>query len=459
MLDYVEIRNCIQTQSIDIRNDREVTAMKRLVSLTLICILLGFASSITVGQELERISGESTDWWWYSNASVEVIAAAFDEHDARLIDLEVTSISPLRFSACLVRNSGAYASAWWWYFGIDADYLSERLDELGARIIDLETYDVRGEPRFAVILVPNTGPQEKTWWWDVGVSAEALSGLIAARNAHLVDVEVLTQSGTQQYAAVMMQDDEDDEGAWSWHTEISSTDLSAILTSEQVRIIDLERMSDGHFVAILRRPPSGRWAWWWWYGLSDSNIADVVGPTGGRIVDIEQYTRGGKPRYAAVLTGAVDKPAPADTETSVSEIYPVRIVLSTTSDWTDVRFVGGTIAIRAQDILEGAEANGLQVVAQSAISISQDCCDTVPVRVSFDAYLSNPEEWLQMEIEKGHIGQTTISLYVPGESDPIETYMHIGVAESLDTTNTRTFWIHSPYLTSILPHVLSNPLE
>lgn len=261
----------------------------------------------------------------------------------------------------------------------------------------------------------------------------------------------------------MIRNTEADANSWSWHSGLSPDDLDTILSSNPVRILDLERMPSGRFAVILVRPRSETWSWWWWwwwwYGLKGSDVAEVASPTGGRIVDVEQYTYGGQPRYLVVMTGAVDKPSSTVAEASLSEIYPVRIVLSTTSDWTDVRFVGGTIAIHAQDILEGAEANGLQVAAQSTISITQGCCDTVPVRVSFDAYLSRPAEWLQIEIEKGHIGQTTISLYSPGESDPIDTYMHIGVAENPDPTNNRTFWIHSPYLTSILPRVLANPLE
>ena len=48
--------------------------MNRSTGLALIVILLGIVSCVVFGQELERTSGESTDWWWYSNASVEVIA-------------------------------------------------------------------------------------------------------------------------------------------------------------------------------------------------------------------------------------------------------------------------------------------------------------------------------------------------------------------------------------------------
>ncbi|MFC2082781.1 hypothetical protein ACFLSG_01930 [Candidatus Bipolaricaulota bacterium] len=431
--------------------------MKQLLALALISSLLVFVGGVTVGQELERTSGESTGWWWYSNASVGALAAAFDEHGARLIDLEVTSVSPLRFSACLVRNSGSYASGWWWYFGIDADRVSELLDELSARIIDLEVYSVRGQLRFAVILVPNTGSQAKAWWWLYNASAETLSDLVSQHNARLVDLEVYEHSGRQRYAAVMIRNTGDDEDSWSWHIGISPDDLSALFSSNPVRILDLERMPDGRYAAILFRRHGE--PWWWWYGLRSSDVTEVAGITGGRIVDVEQYTYGGDPRYLVVMTGDVDETAPTVTESPVSEIYPVRIVLSTTSDWTDVRFVGGTIAIQAQAILEGVGADGLQVAAQSTISISQDCCDTVPVRVSFDAYLSDPAEWLQMEVEKGHVGQTTVSLYSRGESDLIDTYIHIGVAENPDSTNTRTFWIHSPYLTSILPRVLASPSE
>ncbi len=427
--------------------------MNRCVALILVSVLLALVGGSAVGQELERISGESTGWWWYSNVSAEAIGAALDEHGARLIDLEVTSISPLRFSACLVRNSGSYASGWWWYFGIDADRVSELLDELGARIIDLEAYDVGGQLRFAVILVPNTGSQAKTWWWYFDVSADALSHLISQHNAHLVDLEVLEQSGQQRYAAVMIRDTEADEDSWSWYGDISAGDLSEIFSSQPVRILDLEPLPNGRFAAILVRPRSEAWAWWWWYGLSGSRVTDVVGLTGGRMVDIEPYTRRGKPRYTVVLTGSVDGAAGAPAR----EIYPVRIVLTTTSDWTDVRFVGGTIVVHNQEVLEGDGADGLQVAALSALSVSRNCCDTTPVRVIFDAYLSTPAEWLQIQIDKGHVGQTTIDLHVPGDSDPIATYTHVGVVENPDLGNTRAFSARSSDLTSRLTRILADP--
>ena len=430
--------------------------MKKIVTLILFSILLMFLSSGTIGQETERISGEPTAWWWYDNASAEAIATALDQHHARLIDLEVTSVSPLRFSACMIGNTDIYASAWWWYFGISADQLSNLLDELTARIIDLEVYYVRGQPRFAAILVPNTGSQARTWWWYHGVSADALSHLATQNDAHLVDLEVLGQAG-QQYAAVMIRNTASDDRLWSWHIGIGPDELSEVLTTNRVRILDLERMPDGRFAAILVRPQSTRWSWWWWYGLTDSGVKEVVNLTNGRVVDIERYATGATARYAAVLTGSIGAAAPGTPGSSAREIHPIRIVLTTTSDWTDIRFVGGTLVVHGQEVLEGERAAGLHVSALSTLSVSQACCDTQSIRVSFDAYVSAPAEWLQIQIDKGHIGQTTVALHVPGDPDPIATYTHTGVVENLDSGNVRTFSTRSASLISQLTRILTGP--
>ena len=64
-----------------------------------------------------------------------------------------------------------------------------------------------------------------------------------------------------------------------------------------------------------------------------------------------------------------------------------------------------------------------------------------------------------MQIEKGHVGQTTIALHVPGDPDPIATYKHVGIASTPDPANTRTFSIYWPYLAAHLTRVLVGPSE
>jgi len=432
--------------------------MNRWSALVLIFLASALVSGGVFGQELERMSDESIGWWLYRNATAETIGRAVDELGARMTDLEVTSIAPLRFSACLVRNSGPYASGWWWYFGIDADRVSELLDELQARIIDLEVYYVEGQLRFAVILVPNTGSQAKAWWWYFNATADAVSDLASQHSARLVDLEVLRELGEPRYAVVMIRNSGSDEYSWSsWYPEISAADLTEVLSSRPVRILDLERMSNGRFAVILL-PPRGE-PWWWWYGLSGFDVAEVVGLTGGRIVDIEQYSQSGAERYAAVLTGSANRSAAATSSASVHESFPMDIVVTTTSDWTDVRFLGGEVVVRSQEVLAGAGADDLEVATQSTLSVSQSCCDITPIQVIYHAVLMDPSEQLEIQIDKGHIGETTVALLVPGETDPIAAYKHVGVADNSSPVNTRTFAIYRPYLTSNLTWVLGTALE
>ncbi|MEC7584179.1 MAG: hypothetical protein VYE77_07660, partial [Planctomycetota bacterium] len=87
----------------------------------------------------------------------------------RLVDIEVESASPLRFTATYTGNSGAYASAYWWYAGLTGAQVSSRLTTNQARLIDLEAYDDgNGNTRFACIMVPNTGSNNKAWWYFYG---------------------------------------------------------------------------------------------------------------------------------------------------------------------------------------------------------------------------------------------------------------------------------------------------
>lgn len=212
-------------------------------------------------------------------------------------------------------------------------------------------------------------------------------------------------------------------------------------------------MSDGRFAVILLRPRSESWSWWW-YGLSGSDVTEVVNLTGGRIVDVEQYTQGGSSRYAVVLTGSND-----GADGIAREAYPIEIVLTTTSDWTSIEFAGGAVVVHEQEILMGSDADGLDVGALFTLFVGQDCCDVTPVEVRFRAtlHLADSSEMLQMQIEKDHIGQTTISLHAPGDPDPIATYKHVGVSD--DPDNIRKFSIYYPYLTSHLTRVLANPSE
>jgi len=140
---------------------------------------------------------------------------------------------------------------------------------------------------------------------------------------------------------------------------------------------------------------------------------------------------------------------------AVESVYPIDVVLSTTSDWTDVSFVGATLVVVSHEIVEGADAPGLRVAGLSTLSVGQSIDGRRRVTVRFRAVLADPAEWVQIQIEKGHLGETTVSIHERDGPVPLATWTHEGVVGNAPA-NVRAFSLRSSRITSA---VSSLPLE
>ncbi|MBU1050271.1 hypothetical protein KKG90_09650 [Candidatus Bipolaricaulota bacterium] len=141
-------------------------------------------------------------------------------------------------------------------------------------------------------------------------------------------------------------------------------------------------------------------------------------------------------------------------------LYPVEMILTTTSDWTDVRFIGCTLVVQSYEIQEGSQAPGLQVAADSALSIGKNSFDPTQVVVRITAYLANAADtWIRVAIDKGHIGSTNISILATG-SQSIASFTHTGVANNTSSENTRTFDLRTSEIASrVAVQILDTPSE
>jgi len=134
---------------------------------------------------------------------------------------------------------------------------------------------------------------------------------------------------------------------------------------------------------------------------------------------------------------------------AIDTVYPIDLILSTTSDWTDVSLVGGTLIILSYEIVEGATAPGLQISALSSMSVSQSIVGRSRVTVRFRAVLADPAGWLQMRIDKGHLGETSIGVYARDGATSVGSFRHEGFVGGDDPTNVRTFSLRSSAITSV----------
>ena len=254
----------------------------------------------------DRSRTTPTGWFWYTNASVEFISQRIRDENLRIIDLEVESSSPLRFSVVFVRNTGVYQKAWWWYVGQTVSQVSDRISAHNARLIDVNAYEVGGQVRYAVVMIPNTGVDQKAWWWYVGTDADGIADRVARNRARIVDLDRYTVGGRTYRSVIMIRNSGSDASGWWYYYGQTASQVSALLNTHRACILDLETYSTSRGprfdVVLLPNTGAGAITWWWYYNVSTATLSELTAQNGARIVDLERMPNvGGQRRYAALL--------------------------------------------------------------------------------------------------------------------------------------------------------------
>jgi hypothetical protein len=255
--------------------------------------------------DAERSLTDATAWWSYHGVDATFLSNHIVNDNARIIDLKVESAAPYRFSAVLVQNTGCYAKTWWWYYDQTASQLYDLVTDSASpkRLLDLEAYTVGGQRRFAAVLVPNTGPQAKTWWYYYDVSPNFLTDRINQNNARIVDLDTYLVGGQRYYAAVMVANQGVDAKAWEWWVDQTPAFVANKLTQDNMRLLDLEWQENGH-VSVVMVPLQGEY-WWWDINHDLGTLVDLALARKARILDLDSQLVGGQRMFADVQIGQV----------------------------------------------------------------------------------------------------------------------------------------------------------
>jgi len=276
------------------------------VALTALCTALltapNTASAQTAVQDPDRNSQSLTAWGWHTNVSPATVNG-FVSQGYRITDLEVNSSTPT-FSAAYVKNSGTYARTWWWYYGKTASQVSSLLSTNGARLIDIEPYSTTDGLRFAVVMVKNTGVAAKAWAWKYGATVSSISTYASANNMRVIDTDRYGTSSGDRFTALFIRNTGVDAKGWWHYYNATSAQVSSFLSTNNARLIDLERLSNGNYDVVMQS--AGSEYWWWLLGQSVSQLQAAAGQLGARIYKIEPYVSGGVRRYNALLINDVN---------------------------------------------------------------------------------------------------------------------------------------------------------
>src|SRR5579883_2100563 len=174
----------------------------------------------TAGALDDGENGAPAQWWMYTAQTVNEVAATCAQKHARIVDIKVDPLSPYPFTATYVENSGAYAKSWWWYYDIDGETLATNLRTNNARLTSFQAYDVGGgQIRYTAVMIANTGPDAKAWWYYPNLTAAEVGQQAVAHNARVTSIRSYVLNGQTYYAVVYIQNTGADGKAWWWYTD------------------------------------------------------------------------------------------------------------------------------------------------------------------------------------------------------------------------------------------------
>ncbi|MEM9379037.1 MAG: serine hydrolase [Planctomycetota bacterium] len=263
--------------------------------------LLTLAPTPAAGQSQADVVTQ-TAWRWRGNAPLSSIDIDINA-GYRLVDIEVESVGPLRFSAVSVRNTGDYAKTWWWYYGQTASQVTQRLSQHNARLIDVEPYDTSNGVRYAILLIRNTGSDfSATHGW---IPSYSFNQVVNWRNSNptrrIVDIQPHLVNGLLRYTFAWVQNSGSLYQPWGLYMNTTPSFLSNTLASTNERIVDLEVMDDTERMTVLTAPNDGN-AWYWFYGVRSGDVQTTIGQYASRPIDLQRYrTQSGSIRYGFVV--------------------------------------------------------------------------------------------------------------------------------------------------------------
>jgi hypothetical protein len=248
-----------------------------------------------------------TGWWTYGGLTPTQVKQKLNEHRARVVDVEVTSVSGStpKMTVRLVADSGAYSvpgDNFVW--DKTSDQLATLLNDTSSRLIELERYVTgSGSVRYAAVMVPNTGSAYRPWGWLLGQTRDQIETWAANNNQRVIDADSYVSGGVRLWNAVLVANSGADYKRWDFQVDLTLTDLTARLSWFQGRPVKIDRQSDGRYSLVqVENTGSNYSAWWHGYGFSSLGaVNNFANQLGSRPVDIVSYTVSGITYYDAVV--------------------------------------------------------------------------------------------------------------------------------------------------------------
>jgi hypothetical protein len=178
-------------------------------------------------------------WWWYYGLTAAQVTAYLNANSARLIDLEPYDVGGgvIRYAAVMVANGGAANRAWWWYYGVTSAQISTYLSNNNARLIDLDSYATGAGKRYTAVMIRNTGADAEAWQWWLNQTPASIGARVSAFDGRVVKLD-RQADGTYNFIQVRNTGSEA-TAWWYWFGFTSPTALLNYANQLAIRPVDI----------------------------------------------------------------------------------------------------------------------------------------------------------------------------------------------------------------------------
>ncbi|NJP10363.1 MAG: serine hydrolase [Leptolyngbyaceae cyanobacterium RU_5_1] len=253
------------------------------------------------GELTERSLTTPTAWWWLTGVSEATIKEKIAE-GFRMIELNVESTSPYRFTVAFVKNEGVHQKTWWWYYGKTSQQVKDLIDEKKGRMINLKINFVDGEKRYAFVMVSNTGADAKTWWYYSQLKFEEIDEKLG-NDRRLVDLDSYVVNGDRFFSAVMIPNTGVDQKAWWYYSNLTSSEIAQKLSENNARLtlfgLRSQSSSNKTYLALMEKRQGE--SWWWYFGQTMDQVNQRTAQHGARMISVDPYIENGGKRFNVVL--------------------------------------------------------------------------------------------------------------------------------------------------------------
>jgi hypothetical protein len=233
-----------------------------------------------------------TGWGWYFGKTEAQVNDLVNTFGLRIVDLKVENPtgSPKLFTVAFVSNTGTYAKGWNWLYDATPAAAFDFANNNNNRPVVVDAYEIApGDVRVAMVYVFNTGADAKAWWFYPAVLGSNIGSTAAGNNARLTQISRYTTGGQTYFALIMIANTGADQKVWWYYYGHTTAEIDGYVAANNARLTDLDYdAGSGTYSAIMESCASGCPEWWYWWGLTEQGVNDVVAQQTARVIDVHR---------------------------------------------------------------------------------------------------------------------------------------------------------------------------